>query len=95
MKAMALPLNDTQPISRPSIPSTMAYTAGLGPPSECRCASDRKTTMEISAAAPPPTPLKMATSCGMAVIFTRRATGTAITAPSTMATSASTRLVVW
>ena len=31
--------------------------------------------MEIRAAAPPPTPLKMATSCGMAVIFTKRATG--------------------
>ncbi len=35
--------------------------------------------MEIRAAAPPPTPLKMATSCGMAVIFTKRATGTAMT----------------
>ena len=49
--------------------------------------------MEISAAAPPPTPLKMATSWGIAVILTNRATGTAMTAPSTMATSASTRFV--
>ena len=47
--------------------------------------------MEISAAAPPPTPLKIATSWGIAVIFTKRATGTAMAAPSTMATSASTR----
>ncbi len=47
--------------------------------------------MEISAAAPPPTPLKMATSWGIAVIFTKRATGTAIAAPSAMAMIASTR----
>ena len=51
--------------------------------------------MEMSAAAPPPTPLKMATSCGMAVIFTSRATGTAMAAPTTMATMARIRLVVW
>ena len=37
--------------------------------------------MEMSAAAPPPTPLKMATICGIAVILTRRAAGTAIDAP--------------
>ena len=49
--------------------------------------------MEISAAAPPPTPLKMATSWGIAVIFTKRATGTAMAAPSTMATMASTRFL--
>ena len=47
--------------------------------------------MEISAAAPPPTPLKMATSWGIAVIFTKRATGTAMAAPSAMAISASQR----
>ena len=49
--------------------------------------------MEISAAAPPPTPLKMATSWGIAVIFTKRATGTAMAAPSTMAMRASTRFL--
>ena len=49
--------------------------------------------MEISAAAPPPTPLKIATSWGIAVIFTKRATGTAMAAPSTMAMIASTRFV--
>ena len=47
--------------------------------------------MEISAAAPPPTPLKTATICGIAVIFTKRAAGTAMAAPSTMAMIASTR----
>ena len=49
--------------------------------------------IEMSAAAPPPTPLKMATSWGIAVIFTIRATGTAMPAPSAMATSASARFV--
>ena len=33
----------------------------------------------MSAAAPPPTPLKAATICGIAVIFTRRAAGTPMT----------------
>jgi hypothetical protein len=47
--------------------------------------------IEMSAAAPPPTPLKMATNWGIAVILTMRATGTAMTAPSTMATRARTR----
>ena len=49
--------------------------------------------MEMSAAAPPPTPLKMATSCGIAVIFTKRATGTAMAAPRTMAMRARTRFL--
>ena len=50
---------------------------------------------DTSAAAPPPTPLKMATIWGMAVIFTSRAAGTAMTAPMAMATMMSTRLRVW
>ena len=55
----------------------------------------RNTTMDTSAAAPPPTPLKMATICGIAVILTRRAAGTATAAPMAMATSVSTRLRLW
>ena len=55
----------------------------------------RKTTTETSAAAPPPTPLKMATIWGIAVILTLRAAGTAMAAPMTMATRVSTRLRVW
>ena len=47
--------------------------------------------IEMSAAAPPPTPLKTATSWGMAVMRTLRATGTAMAAPSTMAIRASVR----
>ena len=44
--------------------------------------------MEIRAAAPPPTPLKMATIWGIAVILTMRAAGTAMAAPRAMATRA-------
>ncbi len=55
----------------------------------------RKTTIEMRAAAPPPTPLKMATIWGIAVIFTMRAAGTAMAAPMAMATRVSTRLRVW
>ena len=50
---------------------------------------------DTSAAAPPPTPLKMATICGIAVIFTSRAAGTPMTAPMAMATMMSRRLRVW
>ena len=38
--------------------------------------SAMNSVTDTSAAAPPPTPLKMATICGMAVIFTVRAAGT-------------------
>ena len=44
----------------------------------------------MAAAAPPPMPLKRATICGMAVIFTRRAAAQATAAPTAMATSMST-----
>ena len=88
-KAIALPENETEPISTPSSTSAVTYTAGLSP-SECRWSS---SMIEISAAAPPPTPLKMATSWGMAVIFTMRATGTAMAAPSTMAMIVSMRFL--
>ncbi len=49
--------------------------------------------MDTSAAAPPPTPLKMATICGIAVIFTLRAAGTAMAAPMIMATMARMRFL--
>ena len=44
------------------------YVASPAKPSE-----PRNSTQAISATAPPPTPLKSATICGIAVIFTRRA----------------------
>ena len=43
----------------------------------------------MRAAAPPPTPLKSATICGIAVIFTRRAETTPITVPTAMPTKIS------
>ena len=46
------------------------------------CASSSSATR---AAAPPPTPLNSATSCGIWVIFTRRATGAATAVPTAMA----------
>ena len=51
--------------------------------------------METRAAAPPPTPLKMATIWGIAVILTMRAAGTATAAPMTMATRVRTRFSEW
>ena len=51
----------------------------------CEPGSLSSSVTDTSAAAPPPTPLKMATICGIAVIFTRRAAGTAIAAPITIA----------
>ncbi len=43
------------------------------------------SVIDTSDAAPPPTPLKMATSWGIAVIFTKRAVGTAMMTPMNMA----------
>ena len=49
----------------------------------CSSAS-RYSTNEISATAPPPTPLNSATICGIAVIFTLRAAGTPTAVPIAM-----------
>jgi hypothetical protein len=43
--------------------------------------ASRYSTQEISATAPPPTPLNSATICGIAVIFTARAAGTPTAVP--------------
>ena len=43
------------------------------------------SVIDTRAAAPPPTPLKIATSCGIAVIFTKREVGMPTTAPMAMA----------
>ena len=49
-------------------------SSGLTPPSS---SASRYSTIEISATAPPPTPLNSATICGIAVIRTERALGIA------------------
>ena len=46
----------------------------------------------MRAAAPPPTPLNAATICGIAVILTRRAAGTAMTVPIAIAPTMSRKL---
>ena len=43
------------------------------------------STIATRAAAPPPTPLKSATSCGIAVIWTLRAAGTPMITPTIIA----------
>ena len=49
-----------------------------------RAARAGTSTIDTRAAAPPPTPLKTATSCGMAVIRTRRDTGAPISGSDTI-----------
>jgi len=56
--------------------------------------SEMNSVTDTKAAAPPPTPLKMATICGMAVIFTLRAAGTPMAVPMTTAMMMSTRFRV-
>ena len=61
---------------RPKISSSTCTP--LGPAGWTR----RNSTVDTRAAAPPPTPLKMATSWGMAVMRTRRETGAPTPAPT-------------
>ena len=78
-KAIAEPAKETVPIKTPSRTSKMTYVAG------CVDLMWMNSVIDTSDAAPPPTPLKIATNCGIAVIFTKRAVGTATTAPMNMA----------
>ena len=76
-KAMFEPQNETEPMIAANSAGISASSAGLPP-----AASDsRYSTNEISATAPPPTPLNSATICGIAVIFTERAAGIPTAAP--------------
>ena len=83
------PANDTEPTSTVNaIAARLPRSSPLIPRPEI-AESSRIATI---AAAPPPTPLKSATSCGICVICTRRAAGTASAAPTAMATRMSARL---
>ena len=77
--ASMLPENDTQPTTNAK---TMGMPFSTGTP---KGRSWRYSASDMTAAAAPPTPLKMATICGMAVIGTLRAVGTATSAPSPIA----------
>ncbi len=65
-KAIRLPAKETEPIT---MLKTLGKTSAKGGCELCSRSSETATR----AAAPPPTPLKRATICGMAVILTRRA----------------------
>ena len=70
-KATFEPQNEIEPM-------IAASTIGISASSVDVAAAARNSTSEISATAPPPTPLNSATICGIAVIFTLRAAGTPI-----------------
>ena len=76
---MTEPLNETDPISTVKTDASSAPTPLSSP-------AERNSTSATMAAAPPPTPLNSATSCGIAVICTWRAAGTPNAVPSTIAT---------
>jgi hypothetical protein len=71
------PQNETEPTIAANT-SGIATSVGRSPP------VSRNSAQEISATAPPPTPLKSATICGIAVIFTLRAAGTPTAVPIAM-----------
>ena len=71
------PQKDTDPTTAPNS-SKISERSGQSPPKWWR-----NSTQAISATAPPPTPLKMATICGIAVMWTRSAAGTPIAVPMT------------
>ena len=70
------PQNEIDPTIAPNS-SKISTRSGQPPPK----AGGGTPTHAISATAPPPTPLKIATICGIAVIFTRSAAGIPIAVP--------------
>ncbi len=81
--AMRLPVSVTKPMSTPSMIVSLMWPSTLMSPSEMRMNSDTAMTAE----APPPTPLKIATICGIAVILMVRASTAPMTAPMAMPTA--------
>ena len=82
--AMIDPQNEIDPMIAANSEATTMCTVGFSP---CWKAEKPLVSMNsaraMSATVPPPTPLKNATSCGMAVIFVHRAGGTPSTTPTT------------
>ena len=79
------PLADTPPMSTVRTVATRKKPPFVDPYS-------RNSTRATRAAAPPPAPLKSATSCGIAVILTLRAATRPMTVPATRATRITMRL---
>ena len=82
--AMFEPQKETEPMIAANRIGISCSSSGLPP--AC-CSDSRYSTNEISATAPPPTPLNSATICGIAVIFTLRAAGTPTAVPITTPTA--------
>src|SRR5215210_8832246 len=77
------PANDIEPI----IAEQTVEIPSSAPTSPTFAQTPWNSTSEMSAAAPPPTPLNSATICGIAVIFTVRAPTTPITDPIAIPTA--------
>ena len=75
------PQNEIEPMIAANRIGISASSSGLPPDSS----DSLYSTTEISATAPPPTPLNSATICGIAVMCTLRAAGTPIAVPITSA----------
>jgi len=78
--AIIEPANEIEPMSAESTMPAAMSTFGRPGSGRIRCSS----ASEMSAAAPPPTPLNSATICGIAVIFTLRAATAPKPPPTTM-----------
>ena len=86
---MPEPQNEIEPTIAPNS-SKISTRSGQPPPNACRY-----STHAINATAPPPTPLKIATICGIAVIFTLRAAGIPIAVPITAPSRISQTVLDW
>ena len=83
-KAMLEPQKEIEPM-------IAANRIGISASSSRSPPDSRNSTNEISATAPPPTPLNSATICGIAVIFTLRALGMPTAVPIARPTTISTQ----
>ena len=82
--AMIEPQNEIDPMIAANSDATTMCTVGDSPCSKAeKPFVSMNSASAMSATVPPPTPLKNATSCGMAVILVKRAGGTPKTTPTT------------
>ena len=93
---MSEPQNEIEPMIAANSDATTMCTVGDSP-----CWKSEKPSVSmnsasaISATVPPPTPLKNATSCGIAVILTSRAGGTPSATPTSRPAMIRPQFSVW
>ena len=87
-KVITEPENETQP-------TTTVKTVAMISALVASLPRRRYSTVDTSAAAPPPTPLKSATSCGICVIWILRAAGTPTSTPNAIAARIAKRFLWW